>query len=147
MFQTTNATLQQQLDALQRQLASPEATTPSFVAKQRQQLAAAASVQAGLQSENTKLRQELLELRLALEAGGMGARAASGGGSVGKGRREQDGEEDALAAAERMLSGDDGGRHAPDAGAGDWKVRKIERLQDENKQLQDKVGMAGGCCL
>jgi hypothetical protein len=148
VFQTTNATLQQQLDALQRQLASPEATTPSFVAKQRQQLAAAASAQAGLQSENMQLRQELLELRLALEAaggGGMGsARGASTGG--GKGRQEQDGEEDALAAAERLLSGDDDGGDGDAPGAGDWKVQEIERLQDENRQLQDKVGDVGRCC-
>lgn len=49
VFQTSNSALQQQLEALQRQLASPEATTPSFVAKQRQQLAAAANAHAGLQ--------------------------------------------------------------------------------------------------
>lgn len=144
VFQTTNATLQQQLDALQRQLTSPEATTPSFVAKQRQQLAAAATAQADLQSENMKLRQEVLELRLALEAAGR--RSSSSGGSKGaaaaaaQGRQQQDGEEDTLAAAERLLSGD--GEEQPaaaDAGASDWKVQEIERLQDENRQLQAKV--------
>jgi hypothetical protein len=149
VFQTTNTTLQQQLDALQRQLASPEATTPSFVAKQRQQLAAAATAQAGLQTENMRLRQELLELRLALEAKGMNAnsRHSSSAGkapAAGQSQAQEDGEEDTLAAAERLLSGDgdEGPAGAADASASDWKVQEIERLQEENRQLQAKVGDA-----
>lgn len=165
MFQTTNATLQAQIDALQRQLASPEATTPSFVAKQRQQLAAAASAHAGLQSENATLRQELLELRLAVEAAGGGGGGVQVGGASGhkgstaatgsrggSGGGEED-EEDTLAAAERLLSGgddDEGGGMSRSStkgvgggaggGASDWKVQEIGRLQADNKQLQAKVG-------
>lgn len=147
VFQTTNTTLQQQLDALQRQLVSPEATTPSFVAKQRQQLAAAATAQAGLQTENMRLRQELLELRLALEAKGMNANSrhsSSAGKAAGQGQAEEEGEEDTLAAAERLLSGDgeEGPAGAADGGASDWKVQEIERLQEENRLLQAKVGIA-----
>jgi cell division septum initiation protein DivIVA len=133
VFETTNTTLKQQLEALQRQLTSPEATTPSFVAKQRQQLAAAANAQAGLQSENMKLRQELLELRLALEARGGDNRRPSRDGGRGSAAA---GEEDALAEAERLLS--DGADEGP-GGRSDWKVQEIERLQAENRQLQDKV--------
>jgi hypothetical protein len=135
VFETTNTTLKQQLEALQRQLTSPEATTPSFVAKQRQQLAAAANAQAAVQSENMKLRQELLELRLALEArGGADNRpsrdSARGSAAAGK--------EDALAEAERLLSdGADEGL----GGRSDWKVQEIERLQEDNRQLQAKVGL------
>lgn len=141
VFQTSNTALQQQLDALQRQLTSPEATTPSFVAKQRQQLAAAASAQAGLQAENAQLRQELLELRLALESNrGLGSRGGSKSGAKGStaaGAADlvvEEAEEDALAAAERLLSGD-----GDEDGAADWKVAEIERLQGENRQLHAKV--------
>ncbi len=44
-------------------------------------------------------------------------------------------EEDALAEAERLLSDgtDEGGSRS------DWKVQEIERLQEENRQLQNKV--------
>jgi hypothetical protein len=147
VFQTTNTTLQQQLVALQRQLASPEATTPSFVAKQRQQLAAAATAQTGLQTENMRLRQELLELRLAVEAKGMNANSrhsSSAGKAPAAGHAQEDGDEDTLAAAERLLSGDgdEGPAGAANASASDWKVQEIERLQEENRQLQAKVGFA-----
>jgi hypothetical protein len=140
VFQTSNTALQQQLEALQRQLTSPEATTPSFVAKQRQQLAAAASALAGLQAENAQLQQELLELRLAVESNrGLGSRGGSRSGAKGSaggaaGLVVEEAEEDALAAAERLLSGD-----GEEEGAADWKVAEIERLQEENRQLHAKV--------
>lgn len=150
VFQTSNSTLQQQLEALQRQLISPEATTPSFVAKQRQQLAAAANAHAELQTENNRLRQELLDLRLALEAKSHGPTPAA---ACADANAAAAADEDPLVEAERLVeTGDSGGGAAAAAvgeltagapGSGvqrsDWKVFELSRLQAENKQLQAKV--------
>lgn len=103
---------------------------------------------ADLQADNTRLRQELLELRLALEAADTGkgtaaaraAAAAVAGGSSRDGEEEEE-EEDALAAAERLLGGSSDTTGAAAVVSPDWKVQEIGRLQGENRQLQAKVGI------
>lgn len=100
---------------------------------------------ADLQTENTRLRQELLELRLAIEASGTGkgtaaARAAAAAAAGGSSRDGEE-EEDALAAAERLLGGSSDAAGAAAVASPDWKVQEIGRLQDENRQLQAKVRM------
>jgi hypothetical protein len=136
VFQTSNAALQDQLAELQRQLASPEAATPSFVAKQRRELAAADKAHAGLAAENARLQAQAAQLRLALQAA-VGGQIVDGGD-----------EQDALAAAERMLraSADRGTSAAGASDGGDWKVAEIQRLQEESRLLQSKVGR-GGCTV
>lgn len=129
-----------QLEALQRQHAAPEAATPSFVAKQRQQLAAAAAAQGQLQAENVQLAAQVLELRRALDKAG-GAGAANEAASA----NEDEDADDPLGAAERMLRGS--AEAPPSAAAGSpggsgssaWKEAEIERLQQDNRQLVAKV--------
>jgi cell division septum initiation protein DivIVA len=173
VFKQANETLKQQLDALQKQLNSPEAATPSFVAKQRTRLAAAeskaekAEAQAQqLQVENLQLAKQLEVLQAQLVSAGMqpnmlpDAAVGQKAGIVG--------EDSVVAAAEALLSG----RSVPAAlGAGggataqrsassqltqqqgqdeasmsaEWKLAEIQRLQEENRLLQAKVGVFVQC--
>jgi predicted RNase H-like nuclease (RuvC/YqgF family) len=167
VFKQANETLKQQLDALQKQLNSPEAATPSFVAQQRTRLAAAeanaekAEAQAQqLQVDNMQLAQQVEALQAQLLAAGMqpDVLPATGAGN----KAAVSGEDSVVAGADELLSG----RSTPAAaGAGlgmatqhrsslqqqqqdltnmsaEWKLAEIERLQEENQLLQSKVNSA-----
>ncbi|KAF8057745.1 Dzip1l [Scenedesmus sp. PABB004] len=138
VFKQSEEALRGQLEALQRTLNSPEAATPSFVAGQRQRLAAAEAGAARAADEAVALRAENLDLSRQL--GALRAQSARGGGGGG--------DEDAVAAAEALLAGTPAAAHGGDGGASGggeggsssaWKLREIERLQGENRQLSAKA--------
>uniref|UniRef100_A0A383WEI0 Cilium assembly protein DZIP1 N-terminal domain-containing protein n=1 Tax=Tetradesmus obliquus TaxID=3088 RepID=A0A383WEI0_TETOB len=161
VFKQANETLKQQLDALQKQLNSPEAATPSFVAKQRTRLAAAESKAEKAEAQAQQLQVENLQLVKQVEV--LQAQLSSAGiqsdmmpeTTVNK-KASVLGEDSVVAAAEELLSG----RSTPAAARGaataqqsssiqqqqvevsasaEWKLAEIQRLQDENRLLQAKV--------
>lgn len=161
VFKQANETLKQQLDALQKQLNSPEAATPSFVAKQRTRLAAAESKAEKAEAQAQQLQVENLQLVKQVEV--LRAQLSSAGvqpdmlpeTTVNK-KASVLGEDSVVAAAEELLSG----CSTPAAAGGvataqrsssiqqqqvevnasaEWKLAEIQRLQDDNRLLQAKA--------
>jgi hypothetical protein len=163
VFKQANETLKQQLDALQKQLNSPEAATPSFVAKQRTRLAAAeskaenAGAQAQqLQVENIQLVKQIEVLQTQLSSAGLQPNMLPDTAASSK-KPAVLGEDSVVAAAEELLSGRStsaaaaagGGTAAQQSSSiqqqeattvsAEWKLAEIQRLQDDNRLLQAKA--------
>jgi hypothetical protein len=167
LFEQTERQLRAQLDAVQRHLASPEAASPSFVARQRRETQAAE-----LRAVTAAARIAQLEEALAVaRAGGVG----DGRNAVSQEPPSSPSTVDLVGAAEQLLAGskiraesddivvdgqgdgqgcshasaehpgtdgaDGSGEHEPLPEENDWKLMEIARLQKENNLLREKVGV------
>lgn len=179
-FKQTNQMLEQELEELQKQRVSPDATTPSFVAKQRKSIALAETKAEKAQQQITELMQE--NMALAQQVAELKSFKVAGGDSASQA--------DVVAAAEQLMLGRDSitvGNKQPAAATGvaaaekawqqvaelkqekmrlseqvddlraklaayistgpqeqqeqgvEWKLQEIERLQNDNRLLQQKV--------
>jgi chromosome segregation ATPase len=140
VFQQAAESLRQQLEQLQRQLASPEAASPSFVKKQRQELTAAECRASQLQESNANLMQQLQALREQLAAADGQEHGHEAGGVM-----EQQPKDSSHTGATAIADAECKAGPSMTAAAVqssfdlDWNLQELQCLQQENRLLQHKV--------